>query len=264
MINLKYPLVLVHGAVFREKSLGVNYWSRIPRYLERAGVAVYFSGTEAWATIKANGEILKQTVLNILEETGAEKVNIFAFSRGGLEARYMISCLGMESKVASLTTMSSPHRGAKIMDILLKFPQWVFRFFAFFENPWGRLLGDRNPDFVTSCRELGRAWCSEFNRECPDMKGIYYQSYATQLRFFFGDPIFFFTWLLLRIYDGPNDGLCSVESAKWGNFRGVITTRGLFGVSHAGIADFYRIPYRGLRVPELYVSIMKDLAGRGF
>jgi triacylglycerol lipase len=211
-----------------------------------------------------NGKILKQTILDILEKTGAEKVNIFAFSRGGLEARYMVSCLDMDSKVASLTTMASPHRGAKIMDIILRFPSWVFLILAFFGNPWGRMLGDRNPDFVTSCRELGKAWCSEFNLECPDMEGIYYQSYAVKLRFFFGDPAFFFSWLLLWIYDGPNDGLCAVESAKWGNFRGVVTTEGLLGISHAGIADFYRIPYRGIKVPELYVSIVEDLARRGF
>jgi triacylglycerol lipase len=263
-INLKYPLVLVHGAVFREKTLGVDYWSRIPRYLERAGVTVHFSNTGAWVTIKANGEILKKTILGILEKTGTEKVNIFAFSRGGLEARYMISCLDMGSRVASLTTMSSPHRGSRFVDILLGMFPWLFRFFAFFQNPWGRLLGDLNPDFLTSCRELGEAWCSEFNRECPDIKGVYYQSYATKLRFFFGDPVLFFSWLLLWLDDGPNDGICSVESAKWGNFRGVITTKGIFGVSHAGIADLYRIPYRGVRVPELYVSIVRELAGRGF
>jgi triacylglycerol lipase len=176
----------------------------------------------------------------------------------------MISRLDMVSKVASLTTMSSPHRGAKIMDILLRLPLWIFHFLAFFGNPWGRLLGDRHADFITSCRELGRAWCSEFNRECPDMKGLYYQSYATKLRFFFGDPMFFFSWLLLRIYDGPNDGLCSVESAQWGVFREIITTAGFFGISHAGIADLYRRSYRGIRIPELYLSIVKDLAGKGF
>ena len=129
----------------------------------------------------------------MLEKTSAEKVNIIAHSRGGLEARYVIGALGMENAVASLTTMATPHAGSKTMNIALKF---------------------------------------------PDKDGIYYQSYATALRFFFSDLIFFFLWPIIRVFDGPNDGLCPAESARWKNFRGVVTGR-VFGVSHSGIIDLY-------------------------
>jgi triacylglycerol lipase len=263
-IKLKYPLVLVHGAGFRNTTLGINYWGRIPRYLAEQGITVYDGGTDAWGNIEKNGELLKRAMLDILAREGAEKVNIIAHSRGGLEARYVISALGMDAAVASLTTMSTPHRGVRVMNIALGAPAGIYHFVSAGVNRWCRFLGDREPDFFTSSRQLSARFCAGFNRKYPDRDGVYYQSYAAKLRYFLGDPGYFLTWVLVKIYDGDNDGLCPVESAKWGNYRGMITTRGFFGISHGGILDLYRLPYKGVDVPELYVGIVKDLAGRGF
>jgi triacylglycerol lipase len=262
--KLKYPLILVHGAGFRDKSFGINYWGRIPRRLSELGVAVHYGKTDAWGSIEKNGERLKQTILDVLAGEGAEKVNIIAHSRGGLESRYVISALGLDSAVASLTTMSTPHRGAKAMNVALQFPLWLYRLVSALVDRWSESLGDREPDFFTGSRQLSERFCTKFNRNHPDRNGVYYQSYATKLRYFFGDPSYFFTWFLVKIYDGDNDGLCPVESAKWGNYRGLITTRGFFGISHGGILDLYRIPYKGVDIPELYINIVRDLAGRGF
>jgi triacylglycerol lipase len=263
-INLKYPLVFVHGAGFRDRSFGINYWGRIPRYLQERGVAPYYGGTDAWGTIETNGELLKQRILEILAETGAEKVNLLAHSRGGLECRYVISVLDMAPRVASLVTMSTPHRGAKAMNVALKFPVWMYRLVSFFVDLWSKILGDGMPDFFTGSRQLSERYCTEFNRGCRDREEVYYRSYATKLRYFFGDLNYLFTWLLVKIFDGDNDGLCPVESAKWGDFRGVITTQGLFGISHGGILDLYRIRYKGVDIPELYANIARELAEKGF
>lgn len=62
----KYPILLVHGVFFRD---------------------------------------LKR-ILEILKETGAEKVNIIAHSKGGLDSRSAICFEGMDQNVASLTTIS--------------------------------------------------------------------------------------------------------------------------------------------------------------
>jgi triacylglycerol lipase len=263
-ISLKYPLVLVHGAGFRDRSFGINYWGRIPRYLQERGVALYYGETDAWGTIETNGELLKRRIFEVLAETGAEKVNLLAHSKGGLECRYVISVSGMASRVAALVTMSTPHRGAKVMNVALKFPVWMYRFVSFFVNRWCEILGDGEPDFFTGSRQLSERYCSEFNRDCQDREEVYYRSYATKLRYFFGDLSYLLTWLLVRIFDGDNDGLCPVESAKWGDFRGVITTQGLFGISHGGILDLYRIRYKGVDIPELYANIVRELAEKGF
>ncbi len=102
----KYPLILVHGVGFRDYRY-FNYWGRIPRELARNGAQVYYGHQEAWGTVEDNAEILKEEILGICKETGAEKVNIIAHSKGGLDSRYLISGLHMAPYVASLTTINT-------------------------------------------------------------------------------------------------------------------------------------------------------------
>jgi triacylglycerol lipase len=263
-IHLKYPLIMVHGAGFRDRTAGVNYWGRIPKYLARAGVRVFYGDTDAWGSIESNALQLRRTVLSVLAKTGAEKVNIIAHSKGGLEARRLVNAWDMASRVASLTTISTPHRGVKAMNLAFQLPKRLYRFVSFCMDLWFMILGDLNPDFYTSSLELSAKRCAEFNRRNPDCGAVYCQSYAGKLRFFFGDVLYLFTWVLVKLYDGDNDGLCPVESAKWGSFRGIVTTRGALGISHGGILDLYRIPYKGVKIPELYGAIVRDLAERGF
>ncbi len=109
--STKYPCLLVHGVGFRDFHY-FNYWGRIPRELVRNGANVYYGHQEAWGTVEDNGLILKNKIMEILQKTGCGKVNIIAHSKGGLDARYVISGLKMEAYVASLTTINTPHRGS--------------------------------------------------------------------------------------------------------------------------------------------------------
>jgi triacylglycerol lipase len=263
-INIKYPVLFVHGSAFRDKIFGiVNYWGRIPKTFLRHGIKVYYGGTDAWGSIEKNAAILKNTIMSILEKENTEKVNIIAHSRGGLEARYLISSLNMENAVASLATISTPHRGVRAMNIAVEMPAVLYKFVAFFVNVWGKILGDKNPDFFTSSGQLSEKHCKEFNKSNPDKETVYYQSYAAMMKYFFSDMLFIIMNPLITFTDGENDGLCPVESAKWGNFKGVITTQGFFGISHCGIIDMYRIPYKGLQIPSFYLDIVKELSEQG-
>ncbi|GHV62931.1 hypothetical protein AGMMS49587_11280 [Spirochaetia bacterium] len=264
MVSLKYPILLVHGAGFRDKTLGfIDYWGRIPKYFSKNGITIYYGGTDSWGSVEGNAEIIRETILALIREEGLEKVNIIAHSRGGLESRYLISALGMDYAVASLTTISTPHHGVKAMNRALKIPTGLYKFASFFVNTWNKIQGDKNPDFFTSSRQLSEISCTEFNKNYPDSDTVYYQSYASQMKYFFSDPSFIFLNAYLKFTDGENDGLCPVESAKWGEFRGIITTRGAFGISHSGVIDLYRIKYKGMDFRELYLDIAKDLAARG-
>ena len=263
-IQLKYPVLFVHGAGFRDKILGfINYWGRIPKTFLKHGVEVYYGGTDAWGSIEKNAEIIKSKINAILQEKKAEKVNIIAHSRGGLEARYLISALNMEHAVASLTTISTPHHGVKAMNIALELPAELYKFGSFFLDIWFKMLGDKAPDFFTSSRQLSEKYIAEFNKCNPDKENVYYQSYASMMKYCFSDLTFLFLNPFIKITDGANDGLCPVDSAKWGNFKGVITTQGTFGISHAGIVDFYKINYKGLNILEFYLNIVKELSEKG-
>jgi len=265
MVTLKYPVLFVHGAGARDKAFGsINHWGRIPEYLSAHGVRIYYGGTDAWGSIESNAAILKNTIANVLEEEETEKVNIIAHSRGGLEARYLISALDMDDAVASLTTIATPHHGVKIMNITLKTPNGLYRFIAFFVNGWCKMFGDKTPDFFTSSRQLSEISCAEFNEQNPDKDGVYYQSYAAQMKYFFSDAVFILLNPIIRMTDGVNDGLVPVESAKWGNFRGVVTAQGVFGISHTGIKGSPKIRYKGVNIADLYLTIVKELAEQGF
>ena len=263
-VHLKYPVLLIHGAGFRDKTLGfINYWGRIPKYLTKHGITVYYGGTDSWGSIEYNAEIIKNKILGIVQETGAEKVNIIAHSRGGLEVRYVIASLNMNNAVASLTTISTPHHGVKAMNIAVDTPDGLYKYISFFVNLWFKILGDKKPDFFTSSRQLSETFSIEFNKHNIDKENVYYQSYAAKMKYFFGDPGFIIMKSFIQITDGDNDGLCPVESAQWGDFKGIITTQGVFGISHAGIIDTYRLKYKGVNIPEFYLGIVKELSAKG-
>jgi triacylglycerol lipase len=263
-ISLKYPFVLIHGAGYRDKTLGfIDYWGRIPSYLSEHGVRVYYGGTDAWGSIEHNSEIIKNKIAGILEESGVEKVNIIAHSRGGLEARYFISALKMDHAVASLTTVSTPHHGVKAMNIAVKTPDGLYKFISFFVNGWFKILGDKKPDYFTSSRQLSEIYSIEFNKQNPDNESIYYQSYAAEMKYFFSDLNFIIMNPFIQMTDGDNDGLCPVDSAKWGDFRGIVTTQGAFGISHVGIIDTYKVKYKGVDILNFYLNIAKELSEKG-
>jgi len=263
-MRLKYPVLMIHGCGFKDKILGLNYWGRIPKQMEKNGIKVYYGGTDAWGAIEGNAQKIKDVIENIVKKDGVEKFNIIAHSRGGLEARYLISSLKLSSMVASLTTISTPHRGVKAMNIVLYIPNGFYKFVSFFINLWVKILGDKNPDFYKTSRQLSEQECTEFNKINIDAQSVYYQSYAARMKHCFSDLLFIVLNPFLKITDGENDGLCPVESAKWGNFKGIITTEGKFGISHAGIVDAYRVKYKGVDIPKLYLSILEDLEKNGF
>jgi len=265
MVTLKYPVVFVHGSGARDKTFGLfNHWGRIPKYLAEHGVTVHYGGADAWGSIESNAEQLKKTIAKILEEENAEKVNIIAYSKGGLDARYLISALDTDDMVASLTTIATPHHGVRAMNLTVKTPDGLYRFISFFANGWCKMFGDKTPDFFEGSRQLSAIRCSEFNELYPDKEGVYYQSYAAQMKYFFSDLAFIIWNPIIQMTDGANDGLVPVESAKWGNFRGVVMSQGIFGVSHTGIKGSLKIKYKGVDIPELHLTILKELAEQGF
>ncbi|MCR3760119.1 triacylglycerol lipase [Clostridium felsineum] len=259
----KYPLVLVHGVGFRDLKY-INYWGRIPKELLRNGATIYYGNQEAWGTVEYNAHDIKDKVLQIIKETGCEKVNIIAHSKGGLDSRYMISKLGMSKYVASLTMMSSPHRGCKFVDVACKIPDKIYKAVAKLFNKYYRILGDKNPDFYTASRQFSTYNSKKFNEEVLDVPNVYYQSYATVVKNVFSDYVVSIPYILSKITAGENDGLVSIDSAKWGNFKGVIRNNRRRGISHGDIIDLRREDYKGFDVLEKYVEIVSDLKNRGF
>ena len=69
---------------------------------------------------------------------------------------------------------------------------------------------------------------------------------------------------IIKFFEGDNDGLCPVYSGEWGDFKVIITGKGLWGISHAGIVDLYRMNYSGIDIREFYIYIVDNLKIKGF
>lgn len=262
----RYPILLVHGTGFRDWK-HICYWGRIPEVLRREGAAVYFGGQDGWAAVEDNAKALARRVDEVLAETGCEKFHLIAHSKGGLDARYLASSLGYGEKLASLTTVSTPHHGSRTMDALYRLPKWLFRAGAFFVNAAYRIAGDKKPDFYTVCRQFTTPWAEAFNRNNPDAAGVFYRSYAGAMAGWRSDIFMWWENLVIGLVEGENDGLVTVESARWTNFGGVWRGVGNRGLSHMDEVDFRRraLKRRGEVADPAgrYVELVSELRERG-
>ena len=264
LCETKYPLLLVHGVFFRDFRF-FNYWGRIPHALKQNRATVYYGSQQSAASVADCGQELAERISSIVQETGCEKVNIIAHSKGGLDSRYAISACGISPYIASLTTISTPHRGCIFADYLLeKIPEKIQKSVARKYNAALKKFGDTNPDFLSAVRDLTASACGRRNRALPNRPGIFYQSVgscmncASSGRF----PLNM-AYPLVRHFDGANDGLVSLESACWGdNFIRLATSEGR-GISHGDMIDLNRENIPGFDVQEFYVNLVADLKNRG-
>ncbi len=268
--RLRYPVLMVHGVGFRDLKWPL-YWGRIPAVLTGTGAVLFYGQQDCWARTEDNARSIRARIRQILDETGAEKVNIIAHSKGGLDARMAASSLGMGDGIASITTIGTPHRGSKTIDRLLKAPGSLFNIASFAVDNWIGLIGDTRPDFYAVCRDFSTEYAEAFNRANPDVPGVFYQSFAGIMKTPLSDINLSTANIIVKMIEGDNDGLVTVESAKWGESFTLLTGRTNRGVSHYDEIDFRRAPLSSKStgdgvadICDVYRSIVNGLAERGF
>ncbi|MBQ9069961.1 MAG: hypothetical protein IJY23_01260 [Clostridia bacterium] len=259
MVACKYPVILVHGLMIRHTKRFKSF-GKIENVLDNEGHNVYVSTHDGFGSIENNAEQLKEYVLKVLDETGAEKVNLIGHSKGGLDSKYLITHLGMEDKIASLTTLSTPHKGSIIASSIWKLPLWLKKIIAFFINTFYRILGDKHPDAMRACDQLRSV--DESEETLGFSEKVYCQSYSTTLER--GRDCFLMA-LPHKIYkhfeNVDNDGLVSRESAKFGNYRGECLD---ISVSHAQIVDFASRKSQKEKIYDFYKKLCRELEEMGF
>ncbi len=260
----RYPLVLIHGVFFRDRAW-FNYWGRIPAELIRNGATVFYGEQQSASSNAAAAEELAQRIRRILRETGCEKVNLIAHSKGGLEARWAISRLGLAPYVASLTTINTPHRGCAYADWLLaRTPKMVQNWLTRRYNGAMRRLGDQNPDFFEAVSDLTEARCRALNEAAPNIPGVYYRSIGSYMTGWRSAPFpQNLSYLLVRHFSRRNDGLVGVDSMRWGDFR-LLSPPGRHGISHGDMIDLNRRDIPHFDVRAFYVELVRELRNRGF
>ena len=259
MEKTKYPVVLVHGMMVKDMSIRPAFRG-ITDFLRRQNVTVYVSHQDAIGAVATNAAQLKDEILSILEKEKCDKVNLIAHSKGGVDSRYMISSLGMENCVASLTTLSTPHHGSGLSVKLLKMPHFMAKFIALCYDTFFRILGDRKPDLYQLGQDLTIPSMPAFNESVPNAPSVYYQSFSSIAP----HKKAFLRYIPYRISryceQDDTDGVVSVSSSKWGNYRGSIGA----DVDHFKMVGIYGSKKKLTGVGLFYLHIIQELRSMGF
>ena len=260
----RYPIVMVHGVFFRDSNF-FNYWGRVPDALTKNGANVFYGNQPSAASIADSAQALTRRIQEICQQTGCEKVNLIAHSKGGLDCRYAIAFCGAAPYVASLTTINTPHRGCQFADYLLgTIPQAAQQKVADAYNQALRNFGEQDADFMAAVTDLTSQRCTALDNTMPLPEGILCRSIGSRLNQASGGKFpLNFTYHLVRHFDGANDGLVGAESFQWGDDFTLLSTSAPSGISHGDMIDLNRRNLPGFDVREFYVQQVSDLRRQG-
>ena len=251
--KLRSPIVLVHGLMGFDKigALGTtlfNYFPGIPELMTAGGNRVLIPHLSATKGVDARAQELKEF---ILKNSPHEPVHVFGHSMGGLDSRYMISCLDMSDKVLTLTTLGTPHRGTSFAD-------WGVSTLGRVVRPMLDMLGMPSQAFY----DLTRASCKVFNEKVKDAPGVRYFSVAGRHDGHLLHPEWLLSHGIIMKEEGENDGLVSVASASYGE------QFDLWEADHAQLVNWFHpvIHLRGAwkdPAPR-YGALLRRLADSGY
>ncbi len=262
--DTKYPILMVHGVFFRDTAF-FNYWGRIPEALKQNGARIYYGNQPSAAAVSDCAKVLARRIREICAETGCEKVNIIAHSKGGLDCRYALCHEDVAEMVASLTTVNTPHRGCLFADYLLnKLPEGLKEQVANTYNTALKAFGEADADFIAAVSDLTATRCQELFEDVPTPEGVYCRSIGSRLKgAASGQFPLNFSYHLAKHFDGPNDGLVGEGAFPFGEHFTLLEAPGKRGISHGDMIDLNREDIPGFDVRELYVQLVAGLKNKG-
>ncbi len=241
---------MVHG-IFPITSL-----ESVAQNLRSAGYLCTAPALSPLHNTASRSQTLKREIERVLEE-GYKKVHLVGHSGGGLDAKALLDDHKQRSAIRSITTLSTPHKGSVLFSSL------IIRFLALLLKPWiqifCRSLIKRQADI-----ELNLPACLK-NLACgrdimkTSSKGndIFLQSYAAQFPKIppksyraLGPQVL--NWII-EYFEGPNDGVISVDSSKWQNFRGVLDA------SHFSLVGNKLISSESFDAPQFFLNLAREL-----
>lgn len=236
----KTAVVFLHGLLgfgdMRRLWPGFQYYRRLKSELADLGVPLYFTHVPPVGTVAERAAALAGRLAGI----GAERVHLVGHSMGGLDARYLIHHFDRQRRVRSLTTVGTPHRGSALVHWVMQTQgpiQWFARRFM-------------RPGILDLTPEA----CAHFNQAVPDRADVVYRSWAG-CRPVAEMPLWFRPQTrVLQRASGDNDSQVSVESATWGDFRGVLRADHLELIGWS-----LGLPSRAARRPFDHIGFFRSL-----
>ncbi len=234
-------IVLAHGILGFRQLAGIEYFKGVKNYLEtNAAVKVLATQVDPDQGIAVRGEQLRRQILVALgelppgteDEKGiansldpSQKTHIIGHSMGGVDGRFILSPANPDhiaSRLASLTTISTPHRGSPIADLIAAKLDGQRLW------PWNWWLERKLRQIITGLgvsldglHDLTTSGAANFNRTYVDHPQVRYFSAAGAGRTNERPTakILYPAYKYIKEKKREdNDGLVAIASAKWGEF----------------------------------------------
>ncbi len=234
-------IVLAHGFLGFRQLAGIEYFNGVKPYLEaHAPVKVLATKVAPDQSIAVRGGQLRRQILvglgDLPPDTEDEKAavnsldpsqqtHLIGHSMGGLDGRFSLSPANpdhMASHIASLTTISTPHRGSPIADLIAaklggqRLWLWNWRM----ERKLRQIITSLGIS-LDGLHDLTTSGAADFNRTYVDHPQVRYFSVAGAGRT--NDrptaKILYPAYKYIKEKKREdNDGLVAVASAQWGEF----------------------------------------------
>ncbi|KAI9223716.1 Alpha/Beta hydrolase protein [Blastocladiella britannica] len=286
-----HPIVLCHGLFGFDETqflrLRIEYWRGIVDALRGIGCDVYVARVPSADNIHARALALYR----FLQKSQIQHANLVCHSMGGLDARYLLSQVGLPAgtKIHSLTTVSTPHRGSPMMDWFASvfgvsknlgsfetpehlahlqqqhsngehpFVERLRRYDPHANHPLSGVVQTLGLDFPAyACLTTWHA--KLFNEQVPDVPDTSYLSYGASAPDL---PIYAplrIPYEIVKRAQGHNDGLVSLDSARWGLYLGTLPC------DHYALTNRFvsaRL-YQNFDAPGFYVEHASRLSRMGY
>jgi triacylglycerol lipase len=249
--DIASPLILAHGFSGFHNIGPIDYFYGVEPALVKDGHPVFITTVDPYNSSYVRGAQLLQQVEDILQKSGARHANLVCHSQGGLDCRYVAHMLG--DRIGAVVMVSTPNRGDPVADVALGAIPGPAKdaLFSLLEL-FGKVVLDPNgkpdSDAQASLVAMSTAGVTEFNKTITDHPDVHYFSLGGRANGVLGDldcgsPTelsWVAAWdqktnatsLLMQptaaILNAStsivpvNDGLVTVNSARWGTFLGCL------------------------------------------
>ncbi|HLG97552.1 MAG TPA: hypothetical protein VKX49_14660 [Bryobacteraceae bacterium] len=247
-------LVFASGFLIPQRLKKMEYFREVARFFPGA----LFPHVSLAASIEVRAHQLAQQIEAAFPHG---RIDIVAHSMGGLDARFLLSknLRGLAARVATLSTIATPHRGSPVADLLVS------------PTPLGpqRLVYEivkdamaRQGYAVDGLAALTTGATVTFNQQCPDVAGVTYLAYAGR------GPLSYAMraggWIIEKAGttadERQSDGLVSVASAQW---PGTQLAEPPWPADHLAEVG-YNLDHPGAKPQFDYLGAMRRVVERAF
>ncbi|MFY0683726.1 MAG: alpha/beta fold hydrolase [Balneola sp.] len=263
ILTVKYPLFLCHGFGAIGSLVKPSPLHDPCMLMREHGVIAFAPNVVPYASIETRAKNWVRLINKVCEDHGYEKINVVAHSMGGLDMRFALTHLGVSDKVASLTTVATPHHGTFLADLILKTPEIITEKLSDIVDWFGNSVYPREKsEVLSSVEQLCRNYIQEeFNPNTPDLEGFPYFSYSAAVgkgTDYSINPVFMFQNNQIFGKEDINDSFVSVKSAQWGEHISTIP------LSHMNQINVQVSKENKPKYRDFWVGVVKMLRDKGF